>query len=948
MRGVGYVTAGICLSVLLGWPAPAMAQETDNCVMCHSSASFFQGQDNPQRYVVTAEMLQRSAHGQAGMQCTTCHMGLEFPHPEDRVRVDCAMCHPQQGRDHAASLHGQAQARHDPLAPSCVTCHGMHEVLPRSDPASPIRVMNIPFLCGGCHREGAPVARTRNIPQDSILANYSQSIHGEGLFRQGLTVTAVCTSCHTSHRILPHTDPRSSIHRNNVGATCEQCHTQIEQVHRQVIEGRLWQEAPDAIPVCVDCHAPHKVRGVLYEAGAANQDCFRCHADPDLRGVAHGDTMSLYVDEQVYNASMHAGTACAQCHTEVTTSRVRACETIQSRVDCGICHAEAVSALQASTHGELAAEGDPDAPTCLDCHDRHATQDDAWPSSPTFPRNVPDLCARCHRQGEVAAVRIEREERDKAAVQNLLEFAQGEEIDLGDIVHPVESYQMSIHGQGLFESGLVVTATCSSCHTAHGPLPADDPRSSVNSNNVAHTCGTCHNGIEQAFRKSIHATGSSDGEHELPTCEDCHTSHTISRTDRADFRLLMMDQCGRCHVDESETFFDTFHGKVSRLGDALAAKCYDCHGTHNILPISDPQSTLSRRNIVETCSQCHSGANRRFTGYLTHATHHDQSKYPWLFWAFWAMTALLVGTLTFATLHTLAWLWRLWRSPGEWKRHKPIPGEKLYRRFTVFQRSLHGIMLLSFFTLALTGMVLKFSFMGWAQALASFLGGFATTGFLHRFGAVTLIGVFIVHLWDVRRRKKESGQTWRQVFTGRDSLIFTKTDLREFWQSIRWFFGRGPRPKYGRYTYWEKFDYFAFFWGMLVIGSTGLFLWFPEIFTIVFPGWWVNVATIIHSDEALLAVGFIFTIHFYNTHFRPDKFPMDPVIFTGRVSVEELQADKPGEYEELVAQGELEKHLVEPYPKKLETGFRVFAFTALTIGLTLIALIVYSMLFGYR
>jgi cytochrome b subunit of formate dehydrogenase len=171
------------------------------------------------------------------------------------------------------------------------------------------------------------------------------------------------------------------------------------------------------------------------------------------------------------------------------------------------------------------------------------------------------------------------------------------------------------------------------------------------------------------------------------------------------------------------------------------------------------------------------------------------------------------------------------------------------------------------------------------------------------------------------------------------------------WQSIRWFFGRGPRPHYGRYTYWEKFDYFAVFWGVFVIGSTGLMLWFPELFTVIFPGWTINVATIIHSDEALLAVAFIFTIHFFNTHFRPDKFPMDPVIFTGRVGVEELKHDKPAEYEEFIADAtpeELEARITGPANPRLEQVARIFGFTALTIGLTLIALIVYTMLFGYR
>ena len=221
-------------------------------------------------------------------------------------------------------------------------------------------------------------------------------------------------------------------------------------------------------------------------------------------------------------------------------------------------------------------------------------------------------------------------------------------------------------------------------------------------------------------------------------------------------------------------------------------------------------------------------------------------------------------------------------------------------------------------------------------------------GVLHRLGAVTLLSIFVMHLWDVRTRKRASGLSWLRFIQTDNSLVFTKQDLRDFLQSVRWFFGRGPRPAYGRFTYWEKFDYFAVFWGMLVIGSTGLLLWFPEVFTKVLPGWTVNVATILHSDEALLAVAFIFTVHFFNTHFRPDKFPMDPVIFTGRVSLEELKRDKPREYEDLAQRGDLESSLVEPYPTKLERAFKIFGFVALAVGLTLIGLIVYSMLFGYR
>ncbi|MGB5627697.1 MAG: hypothetical protein WBM61_18340 [Woeseiaceae bacterium] len=922
----------IAIAAILGFAATAtLAQDNERCLRCHDDPELtaFHGDEEVSAYLAE-DAYAASVH--ADKACVDCHRDLAGTkrrrHSEDLEPVNCGECHEGQAESHNDSLHGAAAVRGDKLAPNCADCHGKHDVLSASNPDAPTAVMNVPLLCGNCHREGSPVSRTHEISQERILENYSMSIHGEGLFRQGLIVTAVCTSCHTAHDILPHTDARSSIHPDNVAATCTSCHVQIERVHRKVIEGRLWLEEPHKIPACVDCHAPHKIRRVFYPDGLANKDCLTCHDQPDLTMSRGGETVSLYVDEVLFNNSVHSGTACAQCHTDVTVAQERACATVRSAVDCSICHAEQVTEFRSSTHGILHTQRDPDAPSCQDCHPKHATLSKDLPASPTYPRNVPKLCGECHRIGEQAATRIDAK--------------------VNDIVG---SYEDSVHGRGLIASGLVVTATCADCHGAHSELPPDDPRSWINPQNIADTCGICHHGIEETFRTSIHWSDDPDIEEELPTCEDCHASHTISRIDKPGFRTLMMEQCGRCHVEEAETFFDTFHGKVSRLGGEGVAKCYDCHGTHEILPPTDVASRLSRDNVVETCGECHEGSHRRFAGYLTHATHHDRSRYPYLFWSFWGMTALLVGTLTFALLHTLAWLMRLWLSRDEWRAHKALArvnNKKVYRRFSRLQRTLHIAMMISFFTLALTGMALKFSYMAWAQATSRLLGGFDSMGFQHRVGAIVLLTVAAVHLWDVIRRKRAMRQTWLQVVTGPDSIIFNRRDLREFVQSIKWFFGSGSRPHYGRYTYWEKFDYFAVGWGVIIIGSTGLILWFPELFTYIVPGWAVNVATIIHSDEALLAVGFIFTIHFFNTHFRPDKFPMDPVIFTGLVTVDELKYDKPGEYEAMVESGELAQHLVDPYPAAKERGLKIFGAVALTFGLLLLILIVYTMLFGYR
>jgi cytochrome b subunit of formate dehydrogenase len=270
------------------------------------------------------------------------------------------------------------------------------------------------------------------------------------------------------------------------------------------------------------------------------------------------------------------------------------------------------------------------------------------------------------------------------------------------------------------------------------------------------------------------------------------------------------------------------------------------------------------------------------------------------------------------------------------------------QRFTRLNRILHILMIVSFLTLALTGMTLKFSYTGWAVILSKFFGGFESAGYLHRFAATIMIGVFVTHITDLFRLKRKEFGSWIKMLKSDYSMIFNKRDLKDFIGSLKWFLGKGNRPQYGRWTYWEKFDYFAVFWGMFVIGSTGLTLWFPEFFTHFIPGWFINVATIIHSDEALLATGFIFTVHFFNTHLRPEKFPMDIVIFSGSMPLEEFKLDRPDEYKELVESGKLEKYLVEPYPPIVIKAIKTFGWTALTIGFSMVIWIIYAMLFVYR
>ncbi len=896
---------------------------SEDCAGCHDSGPRTGKREPGVPPNFNAAALKASPH--AALDCVSCHTDIKaVPHPEKLARVDCGSCHPDEQSQYSASVHGTKAAQNDPYAPSCKLCHGTHDILPPSNLKSPVATINVPDLCGGCHREDAAVSKTRNISQTNISENYRDSIHGIGLFQKGLTVTAVCTSCHTAHNVRLHTDPASSIAKQNIAKTCTRCHAKIESVHRQVIRGELWEKQPHMIPACVDCHEPHKVRKVYYSEGMSNGDCLSCHSNPSLKRSGDGQSGSLYVSADELAGSRHARIACVQCHTGGTPSNVRACITIKSKVDCSICHEKVVAEYRESTHGTLAAQGSPDAPLCQDCHSAHGTRGKLDSASPTFSRNVPALCAKCHQSGKKAALRY-------TGKQNFI----------------VERYRESIHGKGLLQAGLTVTANCADCHTPHHELPGSDPRSSVNRANIAETCAKCHRGIYELFTASVHSPKVTHTTKTLPVCEDCHSAHSIQRTDLTDFRLNIMDQCGRCHQQITEAYFETFHGKVSKLGYLKTAKCYDCHGSHDILPVADPRSHLSRNNIVATCGKCHAGSHRQFAGYLTHATHHDPKKYPFLFITFWGMTTLLIGTLVISGAHTVLWLPRSFEYRKQIRNGTPEAGAYV-RRFRRFHRNLHLMVVSSFLGLALTGMILKFSYMGWAKVVARLLGGFEAAGLIHRFCAGLTFTYFALHLYDLLKQKRASGKSWRGFIAGEESMLFNRRDWHELIASLKWFFKRGPRPEFGRWTYWEKFDYFAVFWGVAVIGGTGLLLWFPEFFTRLFPGWAVNVATTIHSDEALLAVSFIFVVHFFNTHFRPEKFPMDTVIFTEGVPLEEFQRDRPREYRQLAESGELERMLM-PSPADRDVKYwRRLGFTALTIGLVLIGLIIYSMIFAYR
>ncbi|MDT8334242.1 MAG: cytochrome c3 family protein [Desulfurivibrionaceae bacterium] len=367
-----------------------------------------------------------------------------------------------------------------------------------------------------------------------------------------------------------------------------------------------------------------------------DEECLDCHGDKDFITEKDGETISLFIDMAMFGKTVHAENGCTSCHADAADG-VDEHPVPLASVNCADCHDRVGEAYQNSDHGKAALDRDDElAPTCKDCHTKHNILPPTDKESSTYPLNIPFTCGRCHREGT--------------------EMTKTHDLNQHNVM---KNYSMSIHGKGLFVDGLIVTAVCSTCHTAHNVLKASNPESSVNRNNIIETCNQCHVGIVDMFKTSVHSETVTRTGKRLPVCHDCHTSHTIADVKKKDFRLIIAEQCNNCHAHESETYLETYHGRASMLwGGEKTAKCSDCHGSHNIQPEEHQASMINDANIVETCSQCHAAANQSFTTYLPHATHSkkDKDRYPYLYYTFWAMTGLLVGTFAFFGLHTILWI----------------------------------------------------------------------------------------------------------------------------------------------------------------------------------------------------------------------------------------------------------------------------------------------------
>jgi len=623
-----------------------------------------------------------------------------------------------------------------------------------------------------------------------------------------------------------------------------------------------------AILGCSDCHTA--IKDFPHPAKIAKVQCVTCHAD----------------EVKAYAGSVHAilgETACATCHGSV--HELTAAATLLPG-KCSECHADEVKSLAESIHGQAAKKGDPDAPKCGSCHGSiHEVKAASDPDSMVARKNLADTCAKCHSDAGFLS-------RHKIPV-----------------AHPVDSYKLSVHARAVALGK--EAAACSSCHGSHNIFPATDARSMVNHWKVPETCAQCHREIARQFNESVHGEAVKAGVRDAPVCVDCHGEHLIMDPSNPASPLsaanISAETCGRCHgdprlalrynlpADRLPSYAGSYHGLAIEGGKLTAANCASCHGVHDILPSSDPRSTVNAANLPKTCGQCHKGVGEsKFTIGPVHVQTNAGPNHPVVKWIRWTYWVLIPFTLGFMLLHNLLdLLAKLIR-----RRPRQETSEIAVRMNLGFRIAHWGVMA-SFPTLVGTGFALKYPESWWARPLMMWESNAGLRGGLHRTAAIVLILSTLYHFIHLALKKRDRGFVTAMIPTIKDA-----TDILEV---FRYNLGLTKKqPTFAKFNYAEKMEYWAFLWGTGVMGLTGFLLWFNNFTLRHFPKWVADAATAVHWYEALLATFSILIWHFYLVIFDPAVYPMDTAWINGKIPADHYRHTRPGYYRELGRAGMLE------------------------------------------
>ncbi|MDX9753655.1 MAG: cytochrome b/b6 domain-containing protein [bacterium] len=701
-------------------------------------------------------------------------------------------------------------------------------------------------------------------------------------YEKGIHADLSCVDCHDDIAELPHDSDLKKV-------DCSSCHDDVIEEIKTSVHGAEGKEGPS----CADCHSHphHALRPDDPESTINHQNilavCSKCHNEenPNTEAFAVEHFTAESYAQTVHGKAFQAGNAdaafCTDCHGhhKILPSSNPESPLHPTKVDstCAQCHQEVFEIYKNSIHGKTTASGSEDAATCTSCHGEHDIVPVDDPDSPLQHNRVSFMCGKCHFD---------------LTLMDQYGLASAEQETL---------FKGSVHAEEVAK-GNEKAPNCVSCHGSHNTLPLRDPDSPSNFMHVPETCGQCHEVEKEQYLKSVHGVSAMRGHKDSPVCTDCHGEHAILRPsdDQSPVSVLKVAQntCARCHASivindkygissgKVENYFDSYHGLALQHGSKKVANCSSCHGYHLILHSSDPNSTVSKERLVETCGSCHPGISSNVLAAPIHAdvTIRSQTITAWVPRIYILLIVVIIGGML---LHNGVIFWA-----GLRKKYAHEKGRPSYRRFTRFEIWMHVLLTISFILLVITGFALLSPNSWWVTMLSYLQFNEAVRGLIHRVCGVILIVTSILYA---------------------GYMVFTKRGRSEFiaffpvWKDavdvvhyLSYHMGwRAEPPKFDRYDYMEKMEFWALVWGVIIMAITGLILWFPIQAFEYLPKWAIDMAELIHYYEAVLATLAIAVWHIFLVIFHPDEYPMSLTWLTGEMTEEHLKKNHPLEYERL-------------------------------------------------
>ena len=612
------------------------------------------------------------------------------------------------------------------------------------------------------------------------------------------------------------------------------------------------------------------------EAEDPNRTCFMCHGDPENFSERE-DRDRLIVTPKQFEDCVHCsfGMSCVSCHVDYAFPHPEE----YAPVECARCHRALVQEYEASVHGYALARGNERAPSCVSCHGVHDIRRSEDPESGTTHAHVAETCNECHSSGGLLTD----------------EYLK--------LPSPSEQFARSVHGEA-GAAGDMEAATCTDCHGVHDLRGHNDPASMINRLNVSETCGACHEAITEEYDRSIHGRALAAGVGDSPTCTDCHGEHLILHPEDPDAGThanhQAADLCGDCHndpviiakyslqADVVHSYTDSYHGWATARDHGHSATCVSCHTAHMVLPTADPESSVSEANVVATCQQCHEGATRDFAESYDHvaasqATNRGRR----------IITSIYIGLIVVViggmALHNA--LIVNYYLVEKRRREKMERGVVRFDRIQIAQ---HMTLAVTFILLVLTGFALRYPEALWVKWTGIAFLSEPLRSWSHRILGVALILFSVVHVFYVALSRRGREEFKAMLPTFQDILDFRDNMGFHVWATKR-------KPRFGRYDYTQKAEYWALVWGTGLMAITGLVLWFPVVATSWAPAWIVSISETIHFYEAWLAMLAIVVWHFFFVMFHPEVYPMSWIWLTGKMPEHELQAVHGRWYDEEVA-----------------------------------------------